>query len=335
MDYREFACAVNEQVNYMMSGGVKAQLYTAVKNNGTERTGVLIEAPGINISPTIYLEDYYEDYRNGQSVEKIAGEIIAFYDSVRQERSWDCQKILTYAGVRDKVVFKLINTAQNRAFLRTVPHIDYLDLSIVFYVLLEITEEGTASMAVTEEHVKRWGVSAEQLWENAAENVKRLLPAEFFTMNYALKEILKRGIGTDSGQPAAPENLLGNDSCVRDGMYVLSNSMRNYGAACIVYPHILEMIWNILQTDYYVLPSSVHEVIITPCHKSITCEELDEMIQDINETQVDAEEVLSNHAYLYEHSSGRLHIGLEKRGNAEYAAETTEKALLYDEIVLG
>ena len=84
-------------------------------------------------------------------------------------------------------------------------------------------------------------------------------------------------------------------------MYVLSNKMRNYGAACIVYPHILEMIWNILQTDYYVLPSSVHEVIITPCHKSITCEELDEMIQDINATQIDAEEVLSGHAYLYEH----------------------------------
>ena len=81
-------------------------------------------------------------------------------------------------------MFKLINTAQNRAFLRTVPHIDFLDLSIVFYVLLEITDEGTASMAVTLEHAEQWGVSAEQLWEDAGENVKRLLPAEFFTMNY-------------------------------------------------------------------------------------------------------------------------------------------------------
>lgn len=309
MNYREFACAVSEQVNYKMSGGVRAQLYTAVKNNGTERTGVLIEAPGINISPTIYLENYYEDYRNGVSVEKIAGDIIDFYGAVRQERSWDSRKFLTYSGVRDQIVFKLINTARNRAFLETVPHIDFLDLSIVFYVLLEITEEGTASMTVTQEHAEQWGIGAEQLWENAVENVKQLLPAEFFTMNFALKEILKRGIGIDSRQPEVTENLLGNDTCVRDGMYVLSNGMRNYGAACIVYPHIQEMIWNILQTDYYVLPSSVHEVIITPYHKSITCEELDEMIRDINETQVDAEEVLSDHAYLYEHSSGRLRIG--------------------------
>ena len=309
MDYREFACAVKEQMNYQMTGGVRAQLHTAVKNNGTERTGVLIEAPGINISPTIYLEEFYEDYRKGVSMEKIVGDIIAFYGSVRQERSWDCRKLLTYDGIRKQIVFKLINTAQNAAFLRSVPHIDFLDLSIVFYVLLEITEEGTASMAVTQEHVEQWDVSVKQLWESAAENVKRLLPAEFFTMNYALKEILKKGAGMDKGEPEAPQNLLGNDSCVRDGMYVLSNSLRSYGAACIIYPHILEMIWDILQTDFYVLPSSVHEVIITPCHRSITCEELDDMIKDINETQVDAEEVLSNHAYLYEHSTGRLCIG--------------------------
>ena len=145
-----------------------------------------------------------------------------------------------------------------------MPHIDFLDLSIVFYVLLEITEDGTASMAVTCEHQKQWGTSTERLWKDAAENVKRILPAEFFTMNYALKEILKKGMGIENGQVTVPENLFGNDSSVRDGMYVLSNSIRSYGAACIVYPHVLDMIWNILKTDFYVLPSSVHEVIITP-----------------------------------------------------------------------
>ena len=72
-------------------------------------------------------------------------------------------------------------------------------------------------MAVTLEHAEQWGVRAEQIWEDACENVKRLLPAEFFTMNYALKEILKKGIGIKDGRSAAEENLLGNDSDVRDG----------------------------------------------------------------------------------------------------------------------
>ena len=312
MNYTEFTCAVEKMINQKMTGGVRAELHTAVKNNGIKRTGVLIEAPGINISPTIYLEEYYDDYMKGKPLERITEDVIAFYGTVRQEKSWDCEKIMSYAGVRERVVFKLINAEQNRAFLETVPHIDFLDLSIVFYVLLEITEDGTASMAVTCEHQKQWGTSTERLWKDAAENVKRILPAEFFTMNYALKEILKKGMGIENGQVTVPENLFGNDSSVRDGMYVLSNSIRSYGAACIVYPHVLDMIWNILKTDFYVLPSSVHEVIITPCQRSVTCAELDEMIQDINETQLDSEEVLSGHAYLYERSTGRLCIGIKK-----------------------
>ena len=78
-------------------------------------------------------------------------------------------------------------------------------------------------MAVTCEHQKQWGTSTERLWKDAAENVKRILPAEFFTMNYALKEILKKGMGIENGRLTVPENLFGNDSAVRDGMYVLSN----------------------------------------------------------------------------------------------------------------
>ena len=63
MNYREFTGAVEDQMNRRLEGGVRASLYTAVKNNGKERTGVLIETPGINISPTIYLEEYFENYQ--------------------------------------------------------------------------------------------------------------------------------------------------------------------------------------------------------------------------------------------------------------------------------
>lgn len=89
-------------------------------------------------------------------------------------------------------------------------------------------------------------------------------------------------------------------------MYVLSNSLRNYGAACIAYPHIMETIGEILQEDYYILPSSIHEVVIVPYTREISRREMDDMVRDINETQVADEEVLSNHVYLYERSTGRF-----------------------------
>lgn len=305
MDYREFAGAVEEQMNRRLKGGVRASLYTAVKNNGKERTGLLIESPGINISPTIYLEEYFEDHLKGKGLGTIVDEILGFYDSIKQERPWDCERLRNYEGVKERIVFKLVNTLKNRKFLSTVPHRSFLDLSIVFYVLLEVTGDGTAAMTVSDSHAEQWQVTTDTLWTDAVRNVRRLLPAEFVTMNHALKEMLREKAGNADCEKENGNLLLGNIS-ERDGMYILSNSLRSYGAACIAYPHILEMIGEILQRDYYVLPSSVHEVVIVPYSLGLDIRELDEMVREINVTQVAEEEVLSSHAYLYRRSTGTL-----------------------------
>lgn len=78
MNYQQFVSAVEKNLNQKMEGGVKASCYTAVKNNGTERTGVVIEAPGINISPTIYLEEYYDQYRKGRTIEETVDLLVRF-----------------------------------------------------------------------------------------------------------------------------------------------------------------------------------------------------------------------------------------------------------------
>ena len=180
MDYREFTGAVEDQMNRRLKGGVKASLYTAVKNNGKERTGLLIESPGINISPTIYLEEYFEDYQKGKCLGMIVDEILGFYDSIKREGPWDCEMLKNYDGVKDRIVFKLVNTLKNRKFLSTVPHRSYLDLSVVFYVLLEVTADGTAAMTVSESHMEQWRVRTDTLWSDAVRNSRNLLPAEFF-----------------------------------------------------------------------------------------------------------------------------------------------------------
>ena len=304
MDYKEFVNAVEKGMSQRMTGGVKVSLYTAIKNNGKERTGVLIETPGINISPTIYLEEYYDSYTKGKPLSCIVSELIEFYESIKKEEPWDCGRILNYEGVKDRIVFKLINTAKNRELLSTVPHRMFLDLSIVFYILFEATDEGTAAMPVSNSHTKQWKVGTETLWEDAVRNARKLLPAELMTMNYALREMLGKSCGRAGAWEA--ENLRTGRKKERDGMYVLSNNLRNYGAACIAYPHIMEMVGEILQRDYYILPSSVHEVVILPYSREISKREMDDMVKDINETQVAEEEVLSDHVYLYERSTGRF-----------------------------
>ena len=304
-----------ESIVSILSGDL-LQNYTYIKeydqftkNNGKERTGVLIETPGVNISPTIYLEEYFQVYKQGETLETIVDEILAFYESIKQEKSWDYEKVMSYEGVRDRIVFKLVNTAKNRKILKSIPHIPFLDLSAVFYVLIEVTQEGSAAMMVNESHMEQWRVRTDTLWSDAVRNSRNLLPAEFFTMNYALKEMVREN--AEYCTETLPENLLIGSGRSRDGMYVLSNKLRNYGAACIAYPHILEMIGGILRSDYYVLPSSVHEVVIVPCSEGLSAAELDEMVKNINATQVAEEEVLSDHVYLYDVKAGYLRRGTE------------------------
>ena len=97
MTYIEFADAV-EKMMTKDERGVRASLYTAMKNNGKERTGILIEMPGINISPTIYLEEYYESYVAGRKIEQIVDDIKQLYEEIKQEKPWDCESFRDYEG---------------------------------------------------------------------------------------------------------------------------------------------------------------------------------------------------------------------------------------------
>mgnify|MGYP007043251716 FL=1 len=110
----------------------------------------MIEMPGINISPTIYLEEYYESYVAGRKIEQIVDDIKQLYEEIKQEKPWDCESFRDYEGVRNRIVFKVINTAKNRKFLRTVPHLAFLDLSIVFMFLLMCLKKEQRQWLLTE-----------------------------------------------------------------------------------------------------------------------------------------------------------------------------------------
>lgn len=303
MNFREFVCAVEKKINEEENGGIRACIYTAKKNNGVEKTGVVIMIPDVNISPTIYLEEFYERFIRGESLECIVAGILRFYESVKFDRSWDVSGLTDYNTLKSKVVFKIVNTEKNKELLKRVPHKKMLDLSIVYYLLLEAGPTGTATMLIYEEHIRKWNITKEELNEAAFENVKKLLPVQFFPVSLAIEELI---------HPAMRRkvNLLEEDDIknkAREPMYVLTNVLRSFGAACVVYPEILHKIGEFIGGDYYILPSSVHEVIVVPLTIGMGLSEMSEMVNEINFTQVEEEEILSDHAYIYEYTNKCLY----------------------------
>lgn len=297
MTYYQFIQAVEDRMKEAVRDNITVCIHTAEKNNGTVRKGITLTERNINISPTIYLEEYYRQFQSGSSLENITADILRLYHEVRFKKPWGEEKISVYSKVEDKIIYRLVNREANKKMLKTVPYVAYLDLAVVFCVLLEVTQYGTATMPVRREHLDMWGVSKEKVYKKAAENTARLLPDEFSAMSAVIEEL--SGDIFDGGE----DGQFGDED-----MYVLSNRLRSYGAAAVLYEGRLEAIGVYLKSNYYVLPSSVHEVIIIPEKAAAGKEELSAMVAEINRTQVDAEEVLSDRAYYYDRIEGRLCI---------------------------
>ena len=291
MTYFQFIHAVETKVKKEVEEEKTVSIHTNVKNNGVRRSGIMISEKGINISPTIYLEEYFHQFRMGYPLEQIAKDIVGLYEKIRFQNSWeDGEKVKDYEFVKDKIIYRLIGREENQELLKEIPYKSYLDLAIIYYVLLEVDEYGMASMMVRAEHMDMWKVTEEDLYYRACKNTQELLPYEFAPMRTVIEELL--GLGMEEG-PA-------------EKMYILSNEMRSYGAAALIYPDCLRKIADEVGENFFVIPSSVHETIIVAESEAPGREELGSMIEEINETQVEAEEVLSDRAYYYDRESGKL-----------------------------
>lgn len=261
---------------------LSVSVYTTVKNNGVKRIGLMITEQGINAAPTIYLESFYEEYKNGRSLDEVTEDILSLYGRVKLERSWEDDSFHSYEKVKDRIVFRLINRKANEELLKTISYVPYLDLAVVFYILIEVNIHGTVSLLVKESLRLAWEVPVNRLYQRALRNTPLLLPYEFESVQALLEE-------TCSGCRLSEEEFL----------YVLGNRFRSFGAAAILYPDRLKNIGELLGGDFYVLPSSIHEVLIVPDEYVRSRKVLDDMVKEANETSVEEEEILSGHAYHY------------------------------------
>lgn len=289
MSYEEFVSGMELELKSLVSDNLLVSVQKTLKNNGYLRCGIRLSEKNINISPTIYLEEFYEKYQYGTDMHTLAEQIMKIYQKVRIEHSWKEDWIYEFPGVKNKIVYRLINREKNKKLLSEVPYMPWKDLAIVFYLLLEMNEHQMqqAAMLIKKEQLEWWNTSTEDLYQNAMLNTEKLLPYELTNMYALLTEML--------GVEEIEDHLTAEES-----MYVLTNQMRSFGAAAVLYPGRLEMLALYLKENFYILPSSVHEMIILPESGALPKEELDAVIQEINGSQVNAEEYLSDHAYYYD-----------------------------------
>ncbi len=89
-------------------------------------------------------------------------------------------------------------------------------------------------------------------------------------------------------------------------MFILTNESRLNGATCMLYENVLDKFANEIKSDLYILPSSIHEVIILPKKEWYKKSDLESMINEVNTDNLSVDEILSDRVYMFERKNGIL-----------------------------
>lgn len=297
MEIMEFCQKVKRSLAADIEEGIKISIKEITKNNGVILHSITVSKRGMNISPNIYLDGLYDAYESGETFRSVMNEVRKIYEESKMESNIDMSFFMDYDKMKEKVVYKVIGYERNKELLRQIPHILFLDMALVFYCHVPQIEFECATILIYNSHLKIWGISKERLYWDAQRNTQDLLPPRIISMEEVMKEIFSKDIIAVSGEGEEPENERKTEESGR--MYVLGNSKKLFGATAMFYQGVLEEFSKKMQKSFYVLPSSVHEVILIPDDGMQNGEELWKMVCEINATQVEPEEVLTDSVYYF------------------------------------
>lgn len=289
MEYKEFVEYIKMNAGYIAGEGGNITINHVIKNNGCEMDGLVIMEKGKDIAPTIYLDSFYELYTNGENIKNIIRQIEVIYEQNKNNVTFDVNILKHFDTIKDKIVYKVVNYRSNEKLLEQVPHKRILDLAVVFYCLLDNEYGRSATALIYNNNLKNWNVTMDDVYKAALKNTPDLLHSKISSMA-ALFE--KCGVNVD-GEEVDLKDYVPSD------MYVLTNESKLNGAACILYENVLYDFAQKLGADLYILPSSVHEVILLPKLSMFEKDELVNMVKEVNTEGVAADEVLSDHVYEY------------------------------------
>ena len=293
MDFKSFCDAVASGIaEYLLQYEIESiRLETVCHNNGIEHVGLVILLQGESVSPTIYLEQYYQYMVRQQASLSDVLELVA----KEYRRVEDClqrQEPLTVDldQMQSRVFLRLVNYERNQETLANCPYIPFHDMAITFRYLVKMDEEGIASALLDFDTLKRSKLSVEELYCAAKDNTIRLFPPFVRRLDEFLQERYPQNIQ----YPEEPE------------IYILSNQQFIYGATMMIYKDVIATIAEKIGKSMYIIPSSVNEVLLCFTETQTEREMLENTLQEVNEFVVSDLDYLSDAVYFYDKELGNI-----------------------------
>lgn len=304
MEYHEFKDAICNNMKEIMGDKARVEIHTIMKNNALFLDGLTVMREGKNCSPTVYINDFYERFEKEGNMGSIMSELVNIFEENEKNLSVDVSFFQDAMQVRKRIVYKLVNYEANEQLLQKVPHVPFLDLAIVFYCMITSDTIGNATILIYNSHMEMWNMDVQECFALACKNTPRLLKPDLQNLRSLLDGTCFEG---DETEKVHRENAAMQKEHARQ-IYILTNKLKINGAACILYTNVLKDFAERMETDFFILPSSIHEVLLLPTDGREEGEQYKAMVQEVNATAVATEEILSNRVYYYAREKDSIEI---------------------------
>lgn len=316
IDIREFIEEMKSEVMSRLPDDVTGDILVddveVVKMNDLKLHGLTFKMPGVDAALTLYVDEMYEAYKDGADLGYLATEMADMYLASRNAVA-PPEVDLSYDNVKDKLTVRLLEKKRNHEFLSTMPYVSVgHGLAVIADINMGEDRGGDWRIAVNNNVLDSLDVDIETLFSDAMKSSVVLDPPTLVDMTSALFSPEKNNL-LDRNEPIAPEDI--------GAMYVLTNTSGSLGAAALFYSDVKEKAAELIGRDYYILPSSIHEVILVPDNSDIKENELCDMVKQANRTVVDEKEVLSDNVYHYSKDEMKLEKVTPGRELADRVAE--------------
>ncbi|MEY8509513.1 DUF5688 family protein [Lachnospiraceae bacterium 42-17] len=291
MDYKIYKESLREKVQEELGENVSVYYTEMVKNNNVKKEVLALQMKGENITPMIHVDSLLKAYGCTGNLEESKNTVLEIYKG--RENALVGWKGFKWVQIKPYVRILLVRLEGNEEYLQGRPYKKVLDMAMIFAVLLN-EKDAELAAHVSWAQTRAWGIDAEELYRTAMDNLRK---EEFTITNMA------------SLFPAelAEELREGGDT------YIFSTKNRIHGARAMLRVDMLKAFADEKGCNLFILPSSVHEVLLICDEKEMCVAELKAIVSSVNRDPdvIEAEEVLSDSVYYYDRGKGRVRIAEE------------------------
>ena len=205
----------------------------------------------------------------------------------------EMRKFFYYEEAKKQIFTQLVGKEQYQQMLAEVPHREIEDMAVIYRGLISVEEGQIVSFPVTDQIFSFYGISPEQFHEDAVRNTQRIFPAVLQPLMAALEELA--GISEDPAGLSQPEK--GEIHAVQ----VLRNNYGLYGASAVLNPEVMERCGREIGENFYLLPSSIHEMLLIPESQALDRRELQDIVKSVNRSEaILPKDILTDSVYHYD-----------------------------------